>query len=52
MIFPHLQMDVTGAIALGAGSEANGGGDALNGCHTHPGCDIAVGPQCFNEPGR
>jgi len=41
-----------GGFAIGAGSEANGGGVALNGGHDHPDCSIAIGPQCINQPGR
>jgi hypothetical protein len=53
-----------GGFAIGAGSQANGGGVALNGGDTngggvalnggdtHPGCNIALGSQCFNMPGR
>lgn len=55
-----------GGFAIGAGSDANGGGVALNGGNTndmsggvalnggqdHPVCNIAIGPQCLNEPGR
>ena len=41
-----------GGIAIGPGSNANGGGDALLGGTTHPGCSIALGVQCFNMPGR
>jgi hypothetical protein len=33
------------------GNNANGGGVALNGGQTHPGCNIAIGHQCFNKPG-
>ncbi|HYT46235.1 MAG TPA: hypothetical protein VEP90_28155 [Methylomirabilota bacterium] len=41
-----------GGFAIGPGSQANGGGVALNGGDTHPGCNIALGVQCFNMPGR
>jgi hypothetical protein len=55
-----------GGVAVGAGSDANGegvalnggntndmsGGVALNGGQDHPGCNVAIGSQCFNVPGR
>jgi len=53
-----------GGLAIGAGSDANGGGLALEGGNTeggggfadddstHPGCDIAIDHDCFNQPGR
>ena len=41
-----------GGIAIGAGSHAIGGAVALNGGDTHPGCNVAIGHQCFNMPGR
>jgi hypothetical protein len=40
-----------GGVALNGG-DTNGGGVALNGGDTHPGCNIAIGTQCFNMPGR
>ena len=54
-----------GGFAIGAGSDANGGGVALNGGNTndmssgvalnggqdHQGCNVAIGSQCFNVPG-
>jgi len=39
-------------FAIGAGSNANGGGVALNGGDPHPDCNISLGAQCFNMPGR
>jgi hypothetical protein len=53
-----------GGLAIGAGSNANGGGLALeggntanaggfaDGGNTHPGCNIAIDNDCFNQPGR
>ena len=55
-----------GGVAVGTGSDANGGGLALDGGNTnvmrsgialnggqdHPGCNVAIGSQCFNVPGR
>jgi hypothetical protein len=41
-----------GGLAIGAGSDANGGGVALDGGGTHPGCNIAIDHDCFNQPGR
>jgi hypothetical protein len=53
-----------GGLAVGAGSNANGGGLALEGGNTegggffadngstHPGCNIAIDNDCFNQPGR
>lgn len=52
-----------GGVAIGPGSEANGGGVALNGGdtngggfaldggQTHPGCNVAIGAKCLNQPG-
>jgi hypothetical protein len=37
-----------GGVALNGG-DTNGGGVALNGGDTHPGCNIALGAQCFNK---
>jgi hypothetical protein len=54
----------SGGLAIGAGSNANGGGLALDGGNTangggfadgsatHPGCDIAIDHDCFNQPDR
>jgi hypothetical protein len=50
-------------LATGVGSNANGGGTALEGGNTcgggfaddgatHPGCDIDIYHECFNQPGR
>lgn len=39
-------------FAIGPGSDANGGGVALDGGQTHPGCNAAIGNQCFNMPKR
>jgi hypothetical protein len=36
----------------GAGSDANGGDIALDGGTTHPGCNIGIDHDCFNQPGR
>jgi hypothetical protein len=53
-----------GGLAVGAGSNANGGGLSLEGGNTeadggfadggatHPGCNIAIDHDCFNQPGR
>lgn len=41
-----------GGEAIGPGAEADGGGDALDAGHTHSGCSIAIGPRCFNHPGK
>ena len=41
-----------GGLAIGPGSQANGGGLALNGGDTHPGCNVAIDHQCFNQPGK
>jgi hypothetical protein len=41
-----------GGLAIGSGSDANGGGVALDGDITHPGCNIAIDHDCFNQPGR
>ena len=55
-----------GGLAIGVGSIANGGGLALNGGNTngivggialnggqvHTSCNVAIGSQCFNVPGR
>jgi hypothetical protein len=53
-----------GGLAVGFGSNANGGGTALEGGDTeggrffadngstHPGCNIAIDHDCFNQPGR
>ena len=38
-----------GGLAFGAGSNANGGGLALDGGVAHPGCNIAIDPDCFNS---
>jgi len=40
-----------GGLALNGG-DTNGGGVALNGGDTHPGCNVAIGHQCFNQPGK
>jgi hypothetical protein len=34
-------------IILGPGSDADGGGIVEDGGHTHPGCSVAIGTQCF-----
>jgi hypothetical protein len=51
-------------LAVGAGSDANGGGLAIEGGDTeggggfaddgatHPGCDIDIDHECFNQSGR
>jgi hypothetical protein len=36
----------------GLGSNANGGGVALDGGVTHLGCNITIDHDCFNQPGR
>jgi hypothetical protein len=36
-----------GRMALGPGSDADGGGIAEDGGHIHPGCNIAICSQCF-----
>jgi hypothetical protein len=36
-----------GGMALGPGSDADGGGIAEDGGHTHPGCSVAIGSQCY-----
>jgi hypothetical protein len=53
-----------GGLAIGTGSNANGGGMAIEGGNTeggggfaddgatHPGCDIDIDHECFNQPGR
>jgi hypothetical protein len=55
-----------GGVAVGARSDANGGGVALNGGNTngisggialnggqgHLGCNVAIGNHCLNVPGR
>jgi hypothetical protein len=42
-----------GGVALNSGN-TNGmsGGIALNGGQDHQGCNVAIGAQCFNVPGR
>jgi hypothetical protein len=51
-----------GGLSIGVGSNANGGGTALEGGNTegggffadngstHPGCNIVVDHDCFNQP--
>jgi len=41
-----------GGVAIGPGSDTNGEGDVSLGGTTHPGRSTAIGPQCFNQPGR
>jgi hypothetical protein len=39
-----------GGFAINGG-DTNGGGFAINGGQTLPGCNVAIGQQCFNQPG-
>ena len=41
-----------GVASNGGNTNDISGGIALNGGQDYPGCNVAVGSQCFNVPGR
>ena len=49
--YVNISLATGGGMAIEDGNTEGGGGFADDGS-THPGCDIAIDHDCFNQPGR